>query len=453
MALHLVTGYKGSAHVTAADQGLFNAGSVGLNEYVFCTGSRFEAEIVNNNLVRVYDGSLLMQGRHVVSDSTEDLSISNCASSSKRNDFIVMRYTRDVSTGVESVNLMVVEGGTTVGTPVDPYYYSSGNILNGTTMHDMPLYRVRVVGLTIERIEPLFQVLAPMADIQHGFYKQNLLINGDFQCNQRDLTSYDATGTVLYSVDMWRAHQVKVDVLNEGVKVTGVSATVQGYFTQFIQLGKLETKTYTISAMVDGKICTFTVTPGGTAKEKNFGTFKISALTTSAWDDSLPDYDYYNNKLKINICPVGTNAITIKYVDVFEGVVAYPHVKEDYATALMRCKQYIQRSCYTSPIAASTVMNNTTGIYTYYICHEKLLSDNTENATEPNVCYITGSYPDTNSGTGAFSFSNADANEVTLLTNMDGMFRVRVTSARMHDDCHMVKGVYVVTSEPLANGD
>ena len=45
MSLHLVTGYKGTAHITSADQGVLNAMSVGAGDYVFTKGKKFEYPI------------------------------------------------------------------------------------------------------------------------------------------------------------------------------------------------------------------------------------------------------------------------------------------------------------------------------------------------------------------------------------------------------------------------
>ena len=375
--LHLVTGYSGTPHITAADQGVLNAMSVGVDDYVFTKGRQFEAQIMSNNSVRIYDGSLIMNGRQVNLDSGSylDASISNGASGMNRHDIIGLQYYRDITSGVESVSLSVKKGTASADTPTDPANEMSASILTNPTFHFMPLYRVVLNGLTIERVEPLFRVLAPMADIQHGFYKQNMLINGDFNVNQRGNKTYDPDDTSMYTVDMWRAYKVKVQVLNEGVKLTGKSNddAAPGFFTQFIQLGKLETTTYTISAMVDDKICTFTVTPGGSAKEKVFEKFKISALTVSTWDNDLPDFNYYDNKLKINICPLGTNTFTIKYIDVFEGTVAYPHVKEDPATALVRCRRYVQKGTFFSPILNAEKSGTDTGYkYTFGIPIENM---------------------------------------------------------------------------------
>ena len=434
-SLHLVTGYKGTAHITALDQGLFNAGCVGKDEYVFSNGKRFEAEIRTNNIIRIYDGSLLMQGRHVNLESGGfvDVAIDSGSSSMNRNDLIAVRYQKDTSTGVESAEFVVIKGTAVSGTATDPSYYT-GSILDGASIHDMLLYRVQLTGLTVSTVEPLFNVLAPLADIQ---YKQNMLINGDFRCNQRGSKTYDAPTTkAAYTVDMWRAFQVKVEVLTEGVKLTGNSASAQGYFTQFIRLDKLKTQNYTISAMVDGKIYTFTLTPGATAKEKNFGKFKISALTTSTWDN---DYGDYVNKLKVNICPVGTSTFTLTYVDVFEGDVAYTHVKEDSATALMRCKQYIQKICYASPIM-HYMMDGSNIQYQFAVCFDRMAHTT---VSKPIVESCSWTYYDT---TAANVTGNVTA-ETT--TSLDGMFMMRTTSTKeKHAQCWGIRGVCLITCEP-----
>lgn len=339
MALHLVTGYKGNAHITSADQGVFNAGCVGLDEYVFTTGKMFEAQVVTSNAVRIYDGSASMQGRHVNLDigTFLDVIISDGLQSMNRNDLIVLRYTKNVVSGVESVALAVVQGTLYEGTAVDPLY-TKGDILSGATLHEMPLYRVKMSGLNIASVEPLFKVVAPLADIQRG---HNLLLNSDFNCNQRRSTTYNADGKVMYSVDMWRIHNIKLDVLAEGVKVTGTSSTATGYLTQFVKVNELAER-YTISAMVDDKICTFTTALSSVATEKQFDKFKITALYLSD-----------TKHIKVNICPNGTSSITIKYVALYEGSVQTQHLKEDPAVALTKCRRYVQRNSNSYPIVYS----------------------------------------------------------------------------------------------------
>ena len=444
MALHLVTGYKGKAHITSADQGLFNAVSLGTEDYVFTTGKQFEAQVINSNTVRIFDGALMMNGRFVTLETGTylDATIANGTSGMKRHDIIGIRYEINSTSGVESVSLSVTKGTATASTPSDPINGYPISIVNGATVRDMWLYRVVLNGLNIEKVEPLFTVLAPLAKTQHSFYKQNLLLNGDFQCNQRGKKTYDKLTSATFTVDMWRGYLVKVNVLNEGITLTGSSSTEQGYFTQFIQLGKLVTTTYTICAMADDKLCTFTVTPGATAKEKSFGTFKISALTTSVWSNDLNDYD---NKLKINICPIGTNATTFKYIDVFEGVVAYPHVKEDPATALMRCRRYIQAGSNTSPFFWNTLEIDRGDVYSAMITFDTM-------ARRPQVDSCTATYYALASAwqTATYKLGDSGANSIVVNTAKQPATDAILLEISMapHERCSGVHLKYVLSCEP-----
>lgn len=158
--MHLVTGYAGNEHVTAADQGIFNATLFGEGQYVLGVGNQFAASVVTNNLIRVRDGDLLMQGRHVrVNEGTYvDLAIENGTQGYMRNDLIVARYTVNSATAVEEVNLVVIKGANATSNPVDPAYTVGDLIVNHAIKNDMPLYRVPLNGLNVGELVPLFTV-------------------------------------------------------------------------------------------------------------------------------------------------------------------------------------------------------------------------------------------------------------------------------------------------------
>lgn len=155
---NLITGYRGTEHVTAADAGSFNAAAIGSGKYVFNSGQSFKAEVVSNNLVRVYDGDILNQGRHIRIDTGdyEDAEIATGLVDTYRNDLIVMRYTKDTESQVESANITVIQG-VSGDTAVDPTYISD-DILNGAEVDDVPLYRVKLESLSIVKVEALFEV-------------------------------------------------------------------------------------------------------------------------------------------------------------------------------------------------------------------------------------------------------------------------------------------------------
>ena len=156
--LHLVTGYAGEPHVTSADQGSLFEALIRGGQFVMDAGANFAASIVTNNLIRVSDGELMMQGRHVklTPGAYVDLTIENGAQGYLRNDLIVARYTRNAVNGVEECSLVVLKGTPAESSPSDPEY-TVGNLNSESTLqHDFPLYRVPISGLNIGELEALF---------------------------------------------------------------------------------------------------------------------------------------------------------------------------------------------------------------------------------------------------------------------------------------------------------
>lgn len=196
--LHLVTGYAGASHVTAADAASLNAAIVGSGSYVLNRGNQFAATIVSNNKITIADGDLLMQGRHIRLNegSTVDLTIENGASGYYRNDLIVARYTMDSNSGVENCNLVVIKGTAVSSNPTDPEY-TSGDIINDHVLiADMPLYRVPLDGLNVQTLVPLFTVITKSLD------------NDD--SGKQESTEKLTTGTTLADGDYFPFYDVSV---------------------------------------------------------------------------------------------------------------------------------------------------------------------------------------------------------------------------------------------------
>lgn len=159
--LHLVTGYAGEEHVTSSDEGSLNAALMGEGQFVMERGNQFAASIISNNKVRVADGDILMQGRHIrLKENTYvDLNFDNGVQGYKRNDLIVVRYTKDSTTDKEEANLVVIKGTPSETTPSDPEYISGDIIHEHALQNDMLLYRVPFDGLNIQPIVSLFNTV------------------------------------------------------------------------------------------------------------------------------------------------------------------------------------------------------------------------------------------------------------------------------------------------------
>ena len=160
--LHLVTGHAGKAHVTAADHASLNAAIFGEGEFVLNRGSQFAATVISNNSIRIADGDIIMQGRHIRLNegSYVDLAIENGTQGMNRCDLIVARYTKDSLTGVEDCNLVVIKGTESTGTASVPAY-NSGDIINDHVLiADMLLYAVNLNGLNVQSVAAQFDVYA-----------------------------------------------------------------------------------------------------------------------------------------------------------------------------------------------------------------------------------------------------------------------------------------------------
>lgn len=154
--MEIVTGYTGTAHVTAADDAAFNRAVFGDGDWVLETGKKLAYEIVSNNQIDLKDGDLLVQGRHgrIEKNQTDSCSIANGAQGQVRHDIIACRYKKD-SMGKESLETIVVKG--TPGTSGRDPALQKGDIDGGATTYDMPLYRVVITGLSITAVQQLFK--------------------------------------------------------------------------------------------------------------------------------------------------------------------------------------------------------------------------------------------------------------------------------------------------------
>ena len=165
--MNLVTGYIGSNHVTSNDVGSFNAAIFGGGQYILNRGQKFAATVETNNKLRIHDGDLIMQGRHVRINEGDivDITIENGATDYNRNDLVVARYTKSASSGVEAVDLVVIKGTPVIGAAEDPAY-TVGDIVNdGAMLNDMPLYRVEINGLSLVKVTFLAEEAQSMESI------------------------------------------------------------------------------------------------------------------------------------------------------------------------------------------------------------------------------------------------------------------------------------------------
>lgn len=165
-----------------------------------------------------------------------------------------------------------------------------------------------------------------------------MLVNGDFNVNQRGQSSYSGeSAKAKYTLDMWylSASAYVSTTINSDGSVT---------FTNSHSSSELS-----LSQSIGGKLsypCVAVIKLQGeaTASVK----FTAAGRVAISDDCAVQIIDDGNRHIFQIRCSAG-KSITVEYAALYEGDVAYKHVREDYATALMRCERYLevgQYACY-----------------------------------------------------------------------------------------------------------
>lgn len=174
----LMDSYAGGPHITETQIGLANQATFGPDDYVLGGGRESEAQVLTNNSIRIFDAVYCIQGRRDVIPASgyTDVTIANGTQGMNRNDIIVRRYRKDESSEIESTEYAVIKGTPNAGEALDPEV-TIGDIRTGATLHEMKLYRVKIEGLNITAVEPLFNILKNMAVLQQEIAQLNDKIN------------------------------------------------------------------------------------------------------------------------------------------------------------------------------------------------------------------------------------------------------------------------------------
>lgn len=162
--MQIVTGYEGTPHVTSWQDRDLNQGIFGAGTYILAVGSKMAATVISNNEIRIADGVIMMQGcQGVIQKGTyETIAIDNGSQGMQRRDLICVQYDKDGS-GVESLSLVVIKGTPAASNPADPAVVS-GDIQNGSTLVQVPLYRVSINGITISSVTRLVDDAGNLAE-------------------------------------------------------------------------------------------------------------------------------------------------------------------------------------------------------------------------------------------------------------------------------------------------
>lgn len=147
------------AHVYAEDDAAIYQSIFG-SDGVLTIGQQCESQVISNNKVRVKDGVIVVGGHiaRIPYGDYCDCEIANGQSGKIRNDIIIAKFVSTGTGGIDTMTCEVKQGTATTDTATDPVLtqedlYESGKI------REMPLYRVKIEGLSIVGVEPMFDIV------------------------------------------------------------------------------------------------------------------------------------------------------------------------------------------------------------------------------------------------------------------------------------------------------
>lgn len=211
--MNIIWGYKADPHITAQQLRNTYIGIFGEDAHILDVGSELAATVVSATEIQIADGVMVGQGctASIEHGMTESLTIANGSQGMQRKDLIVARYSKVASTGVESMTLAVITGTPASSSPADPSY-NSGDIADGDSPVDFPLYRVNLSGISITSVERLADVVS---------------INGKFDDIEERL---DGVGTSISAIQTAMGGAKMKAVIREGINIPasggGISQTL-----------------------------------------------------------------------------------------------------------------------------------------------------------------------------------------------------------------------------------
>lgn len=156
----------GDEHITPEQIMDVNIGTYGPGDYVFPTGQKLEAQLLSNNSIRIFDGAMVYCGvRDVIAvNNYHDVTIENGQQGMNRNDIIVRHFAKNEETQFGGAEFQVIKGTATSGDATDPEITDT-DLRAGALTHDMKIYRARLEGLNVVAVEPLFEVLPSIPEL------------------------------------------------------------------------------------------------------------------------------------------------------------------------------------------------------------------------------------------------------------------------------------------------
>lgn len=172
--MKIVSGRTGLPHVTSQQFRQMLEGIIGQGSYIITSGENLKPELSSNNLLKIRSGMMAHHGCISCVDigTYDEVTLTNGSQGMKRIDFIVNRYTRNAETEVENCSWKVIQGKPVASNPAVPAY-TSGNLQNGDTVDECPVFEVHFDGINVTEVKSLLSVTDGLSGLSRKLTNTN----------------------------------------------------------------------------------------------------------------------------------------------------------------------------------------------------------------------------------------------------------------------------------------
>ena len=160
------------AHIRAEDDASIYQSIFG-EDGVSTVGQACKATVLSNNKVRIADGVICVGGHfaRIPYGDYIDCKIENGQSGKNRNDIIVARFETTGTGGIDTYTCEVKKG--TAGTVAADPEITQDDLYKAGKVRELPLYRVKIEGLSIVEVEQLFTLRKTNEELEKEFAELN----------------------------------------------------------------------------------------------------------------------------------------------------------------------------------------------------------------------------------------------------------------------------------------
>ena len=175
------------AHIRAEDDASIYQSLFG-GDGVSTVGQACKATVLSNNKVRIADGIICVGGHfaRIPYGDYIDCEIENGQSGKNRNDIIVARFETTGTGGIDTYTCEVKKG-TAGSTATDPEIVQE-DLYKAGKVRELPLYRVKIEGLSITAVEQLFTLRKTNEELEKELESLNSKMMADVQFKPFSIT-------------------------------------------------------------------------------------------------------------------------------------------------------------------------------------------------------------------------------------------------------------------------